>query len=246
MTNLATAGWKNKLNCGVWESAQVKWESLLSRRQEEQPLMTQRFHSIIPGGGCQQFKNTIPASTQSHSLFHVSSGSCSFSSIHLLPSPHTCVTAALLLAPLAQSQPCLPHRNPLLCPMPPVLPMPASLPLPHHPQPCSSPCFSHPSHKNMCSSLPYSCPLTSSLLRPAQQLPSEPHQSRLEYSAFKSFPLSPLFHQQKINTIGLETARTLYCSHSQDYQRCVKIPGMCEPALCHCWETLKPMDCGAA
>lgn len=82
------------------------------------------------------------------------------------------------------------------------------------------------------------------LLHPAQQLPAVPQKSMLKFSAFRSLPLSPHFHKGKINTIGLETARILYCSHLQDYQRYVKIPKKCEPVLCHCWETLNPWIMG--
>lgn len=154
---------------------------------------------------------------------HVSFGSCSFSSTHFCP-----FHRPLQLLPLCvpQSQTCLPHHNPSL---PPTTlnhaPSPIFLPFTQKPGLIPTPLMS--SH------------LLVTLSCPAQQLPSLSHQSRLEYSAFRSFPLQPSAENQHH---GAGNSQNLHRSHSWDYKRCVKIPAKCEPAECHCWETLKLTD----
>lgn len=66
MTNLATAGWKNKLNPGMWEPARVKWENLLPRRQSQRssPQWFQYFAaSYLKKGACslRHNSNFLPA-----------------------------------------------------------------------------------------------------------------------------------------------------------------------------------------
>lgn len=107
------------------------------------------------------------------SSLHVSFGSYRFSSTCFCPL-HSPLRPLPLHVP--QSQPCLPHHDPSLSLSTALLPL-----------------FFSPftQKRGLISSLLVSSHLLVTPSCPAQQLPSLPHQSRLEYSAFRSFPLQP-------------------------------------------------------
>lgn len=160
----------DRLGCSGMENSTQPWHVGTSpgqkgelptteARPEEQPTAMQILPSVVPRGGCQQVK----AQLQLLPSPDLPPGSCSFSSVCLLPSPRLRVAAVLPLTRLPE-------------PVPPAPLQPLAVPPPQHKH---IPHFSGCSLTNMCLSLPHVCPLTSSLLLPAQGLPSGPHQPLL-------------------------------------------------------------------